>query len=94
MTEVLSLMLYSYAFMVSGLLVPVIAGLFFNQRNPQAAVASMIAGGSLTAGLSLFEVPLAFGLDANLFGLLLSLATFIAVILINKNTKELQKHYD
>jgi SSS family solute:Na+ symporter len=94
MTEVLSLMLYSYAFMVSGLLVPVIAGLFFNQRNPKAAIASMIAGGSLTAGLSIFEVPLPLGLDANLFGLLLSLMTFVSVVLINKNTKELEKHYD
>jgi len=88
------LMLYSYAFMVSGLFVPVVAGLFFNQRNPKAAVAAMISGGSLTAGLSLFEIPLPFGLDANLFGLLLSLLTFVAVILISKNTKELDKLYD
>jgi SSS family solute:Na+ symporter len=54
----------------------------------------MIAGGSLTAGLSIFEVPLPLGLDANLFGLLLSLMTFVSVVLINKNTKELEKHYD
>jgi SSS family solute:Na+ symporter len=94
MTEVLSLMLYSYAFMVSGLLVPVIAGLFFNQRNSKAAVAAMIAGGSLTAGLSLFEVLLPFGLDANLFGLLLSLLTFVSVIFVNKNTIQSEKRYD
>jgi SSS family solute:Na+ symporter len=80
MTEVLSLMLYSYAFMVSGLLVPVIAGLFFGQTSAKAATSSMIMGGSLTAGLIISEVPLPFGLDANLFGLTLSLLTFLSVI--------------
>jgi len=94
MTEVLSLMLYSYAFMVSGLLVPVIAGLFFDQRNPKAALTSMIAGGSLTAGLTFGEVHLPLGLDANLFGLLLSLLTFITVNLVTKNLKKDNKHYD
>ena len=85
MTEVLSLMLYSYAFMVSGLLVPVVAGLFFNQTSPKAATASMIMGGSLTAGLIISEVSLPFGLDANLFGLTLSLLTFLSVIYFEKN---------
>lgn len=85
MTEVLSLMLYSYAFMVSGLLVPVVAGLFFKQSSATAATASMITGGSLTAGLIITEVPLPFGLDANLFGLTLSLLTFLSVIYFEKN---------
>ena len=79
MTEVLSLMLYSYAFMVSGLLVPVIAGLFFKQKNSSAAVVSMILGGGFTAGLTFVEVRLPWGLDANLFGILLSLFAFITV---------------
>lgn len=85
MTEVLSLMLYSYAFMVSGLLVPVVAGLFFGQTNAKAATSSMITGGSLTAGLIISEVSLPFGLDANLFGLTLSLLTFLSVIYYEKN---------
>ncbi len=85
MTEVLSLMLYSYAFMVSGLLVPVVAGLFFGQTSAKAATSSMITGGSLTAGLIISEVPLPFGLDANLFGLTLSLLTFLSVIYYEKN---------
>ncbi|RAI91988.1 sodium:solute symporter family protein [Algoriphagus yeomjeoni] len=85
MTEVLSLMLYSYAFMVSGLLVPVVAGLFFGQASAKAATASMITGGSLTAGLIIAEVSLPFGLDANLFGLTLSLLTFLSVIIYEKN---------
>jgi len=84
MTEVLSLMLYSYAFMVSGLFVPVVAGLFFDQTSPLAATSSMIAGGSLTAGLIISEVSLPLGLDANLFGLTLSLLTFLSVIYYEK----------
>lgn len=84
MTEVLSLMLYSYAFMVSGLLIPVIGGLFFHQNNGTAAVVSMVSGGAVTAGLTIAEVALPFGLDANLFGLMVSLLAFVSVIYIQK----------
>jgi len=77
MTEVLSLMLYSYAFMVSGLLVPVVAGLFFNQRNSPAAISAMISGGTLTAVLGFFTIP-------NLFGLTLSLITFCSITRLQK----------
>lgn len=55
-TEVLELMLLSYAFMVSGLLVPLIGALFFKQRDAYAAGAAMIGGGSLTVLLSYFSV--------------------------------------
>ncbi len=85
MTEVLSLMLYSYAFMVSGLLVPVVAGLFFGQHNVRAAVASMIAGGSVTAGLTIADPALPWGLDPNLFGLTVSLSIFLAINYYDKN---------
>ncbi|HSF53431.1 MAG TPA: sodium:solute symporter family protein [Algoriphagus sp.] len=87
MTDVLSLMLYSYAFMVSGLLVPVVAGLFFNQRNPKAAVTSMISGGVITAGLTLLEINLPLGLDPNFFGILTSLFAFLAVNKISGKMK-------
>lgn len=85
MTEVLSLMLYSYAFMVSGLLVPVVAGLFFNKRNPTAAITSMIVGGSVTAGLTLTEVNLPFGLDANLLGIACSALSYVMVFYLKKS---------
>lgn len=84
MTEVLSLMLYSYAFMVSGLLVPVVAGLFFKQRNSTAAIAAMISGGTLTAALGFSNMNLPLGLDANLFGLTLSLVTFCSITSFQK----------
>lgn len=84
MTEVLSLMLYSYAFMVSGLLIPVLAGLFFNQRNETAAVCAMISGGTVTAGLSFSKISLPFGLDPNLFGILSAALAFGIVTYFQK----------
>ncbi len=79
MENVLSLMLHSYAFMVSGLLVPLVGALFFGVRDARAALAAMIIGGGTTVSLSLFEVSLPFGLDANVFGIIA--ATFTIVIL-------------
>ncbi|SDD14234.1 solute:Na+ symporter, SSS family [Algoriphagus faecimaris] len=92
MTEVLSLMLYSYAFMVSGLLVPVVAGLFFKVSNSRAAVSSMIIGGTLTAGLTFLEVALPLGLDANLFGLTASLLTFLTIYKLDLTTRKKHKY--
>lgn len=69
MENVLSLMLYAYAFMVSGLFVPVVAAMFLKQRYPQPALVSMITGGLITISLIISEVKLPYGLDANIFGL-------------------------
>ncbi|WP_224996138.1 sodium:solute symporter [Cesiribacter sp. SM1] len=79
MENVLSLMLYSYAFMVSGLLVPLMAALFFSSRHARAAFWSMLAGGSVTVTLSLLAVPLPYALDANLFGIIASLITYCSI---------------
>ncbi|MCC5938984.1 MAG: sodium:solute symporter family protein [Lunatimonas sp.] len=84
MTNVLELMLYSYAFMVSGLLVPIVAGLFWNMRSPNAALSAMVLGGGVTAGLSVANVKLPFQLDPNFFGVLVSLAAFLLVYGIEK----------
>ncbi|WP_297335369.1 sodium:solute symporter family protein [Algoriphagus sp.] len=88
MTEVLSLMLYSYAFMVSGLLVPVVAGLFFKVRDPDAAISAMVVGGSVTAGLTFLKLSLPLGLDGNLFGLTASLLTFLIVYKLDFTTRK------
>ena len=73
MTSVLDLMLYSYAFMVSGLLIPVLAVLSRRRVRPAAALGSMITGGVVTVGLAAASaadlVALPLGLDANIFGL-------------------------
>lgn len=79
MENVLALMLHSYAFMVSGLLVPLLAAVFFAQRHAQAALASMIIGGGTTLALTTLSVPLPLGLDANIFGITASALCFITV---------------
>lgn len=69
MENVLSLMLYAYAFMVSGLLVPIIAALVLKQPRPLPALAAMIAGGGISIVLIIADTALPYGLDPNVFGL-------------------------
>ena len=69
MENVLELMLYAYAFMVSGLSVPIVAAIFLKRRYAQAAMVSMILGGGTTIILIISGVELPYGLDANIFGL-------------------------
>jgi SSS family solute:Na+ symporter len=83
LTEVLSLMLYSYAFMVSGLLVPLLAAVFARQRNQTAALVSMFAGGGTTISLIILGTNLPWGLDANIFGITASLIAFLLFLLLN-----------
>ncbi len=75
--SVLQLMLLSYAFMVSGLFVPLVAGLFFGRNAPRVALASMLLGGVSTLLLSLLGVVLPWGLDPIAAGLLLSALPFL-----------------
>lgn len=79
MENVLDLMLYSYAFMVSGLFVPVIGALYWKKSTTEAAFAAMIIGGSTTVGLQLFVETLPLQLDANVFGISASALSFIIV---------------
>lgn len=82
MENVLELMLYSYAFMVSGLFVPLIAAMFFKQKNSIAAIASMITGGTITVVLIAGNFNLPLDLDPNIFGITASLITFMAASFI------------
>lgn len=79
MEEVLELMLYSYAFMVSGLFVPILGGLYWKRSTPQAAFWAMLGGGSATLLLTLSGHGQLWGLDANLYGILFSLTLFILI---------------
>lgn len=83
MQNVLELMLYSYAFMVSGLLVPVLGTLLLKKPSPIAAFYAMISGGLTTLLLIILEVKLPLGLDANFFGITLSAIVFSIIQLIN-----------
>lgn len=88
MESVLDLMLYSYAFMVSGLFIPVIGMLFWRKSSSAGAFWSMLIGGFTTTYLIVSEHALPFGinlpdtLDANLYGMSLGLIVFIAVSLL------------
>lgn len=77
MQNVLELMLYSYAFMVSGLFVPVLAALFSKQPNTMAALLSMCIGGSTTLALTFSSVELPLKLDPIAFGLTASVVTYL-----------------
>ncbi|HER08832.1 MAG TPA: sodium:solute symporter family protein [Bacteroides sp.] len=85
MENVLELMLLSYAFMVSGLIVPVLAGLFTRSPDSRAALFSMITGGSTTILLILLQAELPLGLDVNIFGIAVSLVSYLAVYFLRKN---------
>lgn len=79
MENVLELMLYSYAFMVSGLFVPVVGALYWKRANSTAALFSMIAGGLTTITLIIAKLPLPLELDPNIFGITLSALVFIVL---------------
>ena len=81
--NVLSLMLYSYAFMVSGLFVPLLGALYWRKSHPTAAIWAMLLGGITTVILSVLtsskQLSLPWGLDANIFGITISLIAFVGV---------------
>ena len=95
---VLQIMLYSYAFMISALLVPIIGGLYWKKSTSTAAWWSMLTGGILTLGLTIFsdedlpfDVPVQFsmpyGLDPIIYGVTASAILFI-LISLNTHNKE------
>ncbi len=90
MPTVLELMLYSYAFMVSGLFVPVIGGLFIKNASPNAAFWSMLLGGGTTITLIILNLDLPMGLDPIIFGISISAISFLIInyILLLLNYKK------
>jgi SSS family solute:Na+ symporter len=89
MTEVLTLMLYSYAIMVSGLLIPVLAILIYKKPNTTAALSAMITGGSITIALTVFESELPYELATNVFGI--SAAVIVYIIIHYSNNIKTKK---
>ena len=84
MTSVLDLMLMSYAFMVAGLLIPVLVMIFSKKPNATAALWSMIIGGGSTLLLTAMNVSIPFGFDPILIGILCSTISYLVV---NRFTK-------
>jgi SSS family solute:Na+ symporter len=79
MENVLNLMLYSYAFMVSGLFIPVLGGYYGKKHNPVAAFVAMLLGGATTLVLTEMNLQLPFGLDPNIFGIAVSGVFFLII---------------
>ncbi len=79
MQNVLQLMLYSYAFMVSGLFIPILGALFWKRSSPVAAFWSMLIGGGTTLYLTVAQFKLPYGLDPNIFGISAGLILFIGL---------------
>lgn len=79
MQSVLDLMLLSYSFMVSGLLIPVLGILMSKKRKPVAALYSMIVGGFSTLLLTFLEISIPYGFDPILIGISLSLIVYLSI---------------
>ncbi|TVQ44695.1 MAG: sodium:solute symporter family protein [Saprospirales bacterium] len=91
MENVLELMLYSYAFMVSGLFVPVIAGFYWKNATAKGAFAAMLGGGLTTLLLIISQANLPLGLDANVYGLTISAILMVVVSITDKKYNVLPK---
>lgn len=79
MPNVLELMLHSYSFMVSGMLLPVMVALFFRHPSSKGSLWAMITGGSLTLVLTVTSINLPFELDPIIFGIGFSFLTYFLV---------------
>lgn len=88
MSSVLDLMLKSYAFMVSGLFVPIIGALYWKKSSSTGAIAAMILGGGTTVFLQELFEQLPAGLDPNVFGITVSAVVFIILSLMFPDEKD------
>lgn len=90
-TTVLDAILYAYAFMVSGLFIPTLGAYFWKRSSSTGAFLGMIFGGGFTLVLMILEKSghspswfLNIGLDAAIYGIFISLITFITGSLLFK----------
>lgn len=77
--SVLDAILHAYSFMVSGLLIPTLGAYFLKRKNARAAFWSMLAGGSTTLIMKIFEVGLPFGIDQTVAGISVSALVFFII---------------
>lgn len=77
--SVLDIILQAYAFMVAGLFIPTLAAYFIKKSYPAAALTSMILGGSTAIFIIFGDFNMPFGFDPSLYGILVSLISFVLV---------------
>jgi len=80
---VLEIILHTYSFMVAGLLIPTLFAFFGKNHNPTAALVSMLSGGIFTLILIFTRIEIISDVDASIFGIIVSLLTFVLVTAIN-----------
>ncbi|MFH2202000.1 MAG: sodium:solute symporter family protein [Elusimicrobiota bacterium] len=80
--SVLSAILYAYAFMVAGLLVPTLGAYFWKKRSTTGALAGMFTGGTMALGLILTGARPPLGLDPAFWGILASGTVFVPASLL------------
>lgn len=91
---VLDAILYAYSFMVSGLFIPTLGAYFWKKAGSKGAFLGMMFGGSTTLLLMILQktgnAPAWFtslGLDATIYGILVSSIFFVAGSLIFRDAK-------
>jgi SSS family solute:Na+ symporter len=77
--SVLDAILYAYAFMVSGLLVPALGVFYLKRGGAAAAISSMLVGGTTSLVLILGGFKLPAGLDSAVYAIPLSLVVYLVV---------------
>lgn len=82
--SVLDAILYAYAFMVSGLLVPTLGVFYLRFGGGAAAISSMLAGGGFALAAILGGWNLPAGLDPACFALPLSLVVYLAAAVLER----------
>jgi SSS family solute:Na+ symporter len=84
-TSVLDIILHSYSFMVSGLLVPTIAAYFSKRTSSLAAILSMVAGGGTTLILIISDAALPWGLKPTAFGIGAALVVYLFTFQLSRH---------
>ena len=82
---IITILDYAYTFYASGLVVPVLLGLFWKRGNAMAAVTSIVAGGAVSL-LCVFKV-VNIPVDEIIVGMVASLAAYLAVTLATSKEK-------
>lgn len=81
---VLEIILHAYSFMVAGLLVPTLFAYFARKPDAEAALFSMLGGGTFTLIIIFSKITLIPGIDASIFGIFISLFIYMAVSFLKK----------
>ena len=87
---VLDAILYAYAFMVSGLFIPTLGAYFIKKPNSNAALASMLTGGTFTLLALVLNFTMPLGLKPAFYGIILSAIVYFVGTAIARKKNQLK----